>query len=304
MVKLDLLPTEQRNADSAHIDTLSTEDMVRLINREDQKVALAVQREMVHITAAVDLIYEKLCGGGRLIYCGAGTSGRLGVLDAAECVPTYATPPDLVQGVIAGGREAMFRAVEGAEDNGILGAADLRGVNFSASDVLVGVAASGRTPYVLGAIAYAKSLGAAVVAVTCCPGSAVDRAADVGIAPTPGPEVVTGSTRMKSGTAQKMVLNMLSTCAMIRMGKVYGNLMVDVVPSNDKLMCRCISIVRSATGCAEDEAQAALDACGHSAKVAIVMVLCACTAKEARTMLDGAEGRISAVLAQPGGNRP
>lgn len=296
MVELNRIPTEQRNAASAHIDTLSTEDMVRLINAEDQKVALSVGRETAHIAAAVDLIYSCMRKGGRLVYCGAGTSGRLGILDAVECPPTYSTPPELVRGLIAGGAEAVFQAVEGAEDDPALGRTDLEAMQFTAQDVLVGVAASGRTPYVLGAIAYAKELGAATVAVTCSPGSEVDRAADVGIAPMPGPEVVTGSTRMKSGTAQKMVLNMLSTCTMIRLGKVYGNLMVDVKPSNEKLVQRCVSIVCSAAGCEEETARAALEQCDFSAKTAIVMILCGCRASEAHGRLEVASGRIAEAL--------
>ena len=296
MVELKCIPTEQRNALSAHIDTFSTQEMVRLINREDQKVALAVEKEIAHIAAAIDLITSKMSAGGRLIYCGAGTSGRLGILDAVECPPTYSTDADLVQGIIAGGEGAVFKAVEGAEDDPALGKADLEKIGFTEKDVLVGIAASGRTPYVLGAMAYARELGAATIAVTCCPGSEIDRAADIDIAPTPGPEVVTGSTRMKSGTAQKMVLNMLSTCTMIRMGKVYGNLMVDVKPSNEKLVQRCVSIVCNAANCDEDTARTALEQCDYSAKTAIVMILCGCGADDASRRLEEANGRIADVL--------
>lgn len=296
MVEPKQSPTEERNAASAHIDTLSTREMVRLINKEDQNVALAVGKETDSIATAVDLIYGKIRVGGRLIYCGAGTSGRLGILDAVECPPTYSTDPGMVQGIIAGGERAVFKAVEGAEDDPDLGRADLEKIGFSAKDVLVGIAASGRTPYVLGAMAYARKIGASTIAVTCNPGSEIDLAADVGIAPTPGPEVVTGSTRMKSGTAQKMVLNMLSTCTMIRMGKVYGNLMVDVVPSNRKLICRCVSIVCSAAGCDETTARKALEKCDYRAKTAIVMVLCGCGAEEAVRRLEAAGGRIADVL--------
>ena len=232
------IATEQRNKRSEHIDELPTLEMVRLINSEDKKVAEAVEKVCPQIAQAIDLIYERLSTGGRLIYCGCGTSGRLGVLDAVECPPTYSVKPELVQGIIAGGYSAVFKAVEGAEDDRGLGAQELRERGFNAKDVLVGIAASGRTPYVLGAIDHARSVGASVIAVTCCPGSAIDRAADIGIAPEPGPEVIAGSTRMKSGTAQKMVLNMLSTGTMIKLGKVYGNLMVDVKPSNEKLIRR------------------------------------------------------------------
>ena len=228
--KLDLrrIATEQRNPRTAHIDELPTIDMVRLINSEDKKVAEAVELVCPQIAEAIDLIYSRLRDGGRLVYCGCGTSGRLGVLDAVECPPTYSVDPDFVRGIIAGGYSAVFKAVEGAEDKRELGEQELRDAGFGAKDVLVGIAASGRTPYVLGAMEYARSIGAAVIGLTCCPGSEIDRIADVGIAPAPGPEVITGSTRMKSGTAQKMVLNMLSTGTMIKLGKVYGNLMVDV----------------------------------------------------------------------------
>ena len=252
MSDFEHIPTEQRNAASTHIDTLSTQEMVSLINREDQKVALAVEKETTHIAAAIDLIYSKMSSGGRLIYCGAGTSGRLGILDAVECPPTFSTNPELIKGIIAGGMSAIFKSAEGSEDNSELGKTDLEEINFAANDVLVGIAASGSTPYVLGAMAYARTLGAATIALTCCPGSKINRAADISISPMPGPEVITGSTRMKSGTAQKMVLNMLSTCTMIRMGKVYSNLMVDVMPSNKKLIRRCVFIVCNAVNCDED----------------------------------------------------
>ena len=296
MVELKKIATEQRNPDTMNIDTLSTLDMVKLINREDHKVAEAVGLVTDKIAQAVDVIADRLSKGGRLIYCGAGTSGRLGVLDAVECPPTYSTEPEMVQGLIAGGYPAIFKAVEGAEDSRELGVKDLQSIDFGTGDVLVGIAASGRTPYVLGAMAYAKELGAVTVSVTCCPGSALDSFADIGIAPAPGPEVVTGSTRMKSGTAQKMVLNMLSTGAMIRLGKVYGNLMVDVKPSNEKLIRRCVTIVCAATECDEATAVAALEACGYRPKTAIVMVLCGVDAAEAVQMLDKADGRIAGAL--------
>ena len=297
-VELDKIATEQRNPRTAHIDELSTLEMVTLINSEDHRVADAVQEVLPQIAAAVDLIADRLSSGGRLVYVGCGTSGRLGILDASECPPTYNVSPELVQGLIAGGFPAIFKAVEGAEDSRELGEEDLKKISFSDKDVLCGLAASGRTPYVLGAMAYAKSIGASVIAVTCCKGSQIDRAADIGIAPEPGPEVVTGSTRMKSGTAQKMVLNMLSTGAMIRMGKVYGNLMVDVQPSNEKLVRRCQRIVTQATGAQEVEAVAALEACGYRCKTAIVMLLCGVTAQEAETMLKAAGGRIAGAVAR------
>ena len=296
MVELKKIATEQRNPDTMNIDALSTLDMVKLINREDHKVAQAVGQVTDKIAQAVDVIADRLSRGGRLIYCGAGTSGRLGVLDAVECPPTYSTEPEMVQGLIAGGYPAIFKAVEGAEDSKELGVQDLKNIAFSAGDVLVGIAASGRTPYVLGAMEYAKELGAVTVSVTCCPGSALDAFADIGIAPAPGPEVVTGSTRMKSGTAQKMVLNMLSTGAMIKLGKVYGNLMVDVKPSNEKLIRRCVTIVCTATDCDEATAVAALEDCDYRPKTAIVMILCGLDAAQAQGKLQKADGRIAGVL--------
>ena len=297
-VELDKIATEQRNPRTAHIDEVSTLEMVTLINSEDHRVADAVQEVLPQIAEAVDLIAERLSSGGRLVYVGCGTSGRLGILDASECPPTYNVSPELVQGLIAGGFPAIFKAVECAEDSRELGEEDLKKIAFSDKDVLCGLAASGRTPYVLGAMAYAKQIGASVIAVTCCKGSQIDRAADIGIAPEPGPEVVTGSTRMKSGTAQKMVLNMLSTGAMIRMGKVYGNLMVDVQPSNEKLVRRCQRIVMQATGADEAQAVAALDASGYHCKTAIVMILCGVSAGEAGELLARAGGRIAGAVAR------
>ncbi len=296
MVELQKIATEQRNENTLHIDTLSTLDMVKLINQEDHQVAKSVALVTNKIAQAVDVIADRLGKGGRLIYCGAGTSGRLGILDAVECPPTYSTDPEMVQALMAGGYSAIFKAVEGAEDSKELGVQDMREIHFSAGDVLVGIAASGRTPYVLGCMEYAKTLGAATVAVTCCPGSMLDRFADIGIAPAPGPEVITGSTRMKSGTAQKMVLNILSTGAMIKLGKVYGNLMVDVKPSNEKLIHRCATIVCAATDCGEAAAVAALERCGYHPKTAIVMLLLDVDAEEARWLLEKAGGRVAKVL--------
>lgn len=297
MVELQKIATEQRNPNTMNIDTLSTLDMVKLINREDHRVAEAVALVTDKIAEAVDVIAARLSTGGRLIYCGAGTSGRLGILDAVECPPTYSTDPETVQALMAGGYGAIFKAVEGAEDSKELGKNDMQGIGFSGKDVLVGIAASGRTPYVLGCMEYAKELGAPTVAVTCCPGSILDGFADIGIAPAPGPEVVTGSTRMKSGTAQKMVLNMLSTGAMIKLGKVYGNLMVDVKPSNEKLVRRCVTIVCSATDCTEEEAVDALERCGYHPKTAIVMLLRGVDAETADRLLEAAGGHIAKVLA-------
>ena len=292
MIEIKKMPTEQANPRSAHIDTMSVMEMVELINNEDAMVIEAVAKEKEHIAAAIEKIYGQLCAGGRLIYCGAGTSGRLGVLDAVECPPTYSTDPQMVQGLIAGGETAIFRAVEGAEDSEELGALDLQKIDFNQKDILVGIAASGRTPYVLGAMQYARACGAFVIGVTCSPDSPIDRAADIGIAPYPGPEVVTGSTRMKCGTAEKMVLNMLTTCTMIKMGKVYGNLMVDVSPTNEKLLYRCVSIICTATGCSTEQAKEALEKSGNHAKTAIVMILCDCDAENADSKLKMADGHI------------
>ncbi len=297
-VELRKIDTEQRNPRTAQIDTLSTLDMVTLINEEDHRCAEAVRAVLPEIARSIDAIYEKVHAGGRLFYCGAGTSGRLGVLDAAECPPTYGVDPGLVVGLIAGGAPAFLKAVEGAEDSRELGEADLRAHDFSARDALVGIAASGRTPYVLGAMDYARSLGAPVMALTCCHDSEMSRHADITMAPVPGPEVVTGSSRMKSGTCQKLVLNLLSTCVMIKMGKVYGNLMVDVKASNEKLYHRAVSIVCAATGTDEQTAQATLEKCDFHCKTAIVMLLLGLDAAEARAVLDAADGRIAQALRQ------
>ncbi len=296
-MELSKIATEKRNENTLHIDELPTFEIVRLINDEDKKVASAVEKELDHIAKAVDAIADRLQNDGRLIYIGCGTSGRLGVLDAVECPPTYSTPPEMVEGLLAGGYQAMFKAVEGAEDNPELGVEDLKKINFTKNDILVGIAASGRTPYVIGAMKYAKSLGATILGVTCCKDSEIDRLADIGIAPMPGPEVITGSTRMKSGTAQKMVLNMLSTASMIKLGKVYGNLMVDVKPSNRKLIDRCVSIVRNATGISQKEAEAVLDKCDYRPKIAIVMIENKLDEQSAIEELERAGGHVAAAIA-------
>jgi len=290
------LETEQSNQASAHIDSASTEEIVRIINQEDHKVAPAVQRVLPQVAQAVDIIYEKMRAGGRLIYCGCGTSGRLGVLDAVECPPTFGVPPEMVTGLMAGGPPAFVKAMEGAEDDRELGKADLKAVGFSAGDALVGIAASGRTPYVLGAMEYASSLGAPVIALTCSGHSEMSCVARLTINPVCGPEVITGSTRMKSGTAQKMVLNMLSTAVMIKLGKVYGNLMVDLKATNLKLERRSIRIVRQSTGVTEEQAREAIARCGGSCKTAIVALLCGFTPREAEAALVKADGHIAKVL--------
>lgn len=296
MVHISSLPTEQRNPNTADIDRISTLEMVRRINDEDKKVAFAVERELEPIAQAVDAAYEALRAGGRLIYCGCGTSGRLGVLDAAECPPTYSVDPGMVLGVMAGGERAMFRAAEGAEDHAEAGREDMQGISLSSRDVLVGIAASGRTPYVLGAMAYAREIGAKTVALTCNKASEMNAAADISIGVETGPEVITGSTRMKCGTAEKMVLNMLSTGAMIRLGKVYGNLMVDVMPTNEKLVRRAVSIVSTAAGVDEERARQTLEQCGFSVKTAIVMLARGVAALEAERLLEEHGGVIARTL--------
>ncbi|WP_318458748.1 N-acetylmuramic acid 6-phosphate etherase [Photobacterium leiognathi] len=274
-MKIDLttLVTESRNVASENIDMLSTIDMLKVINQEDQKVALAVEAIIPEIAKVVDLIAEAFRSGGRLIYTGAGTSGRLGILDASECPPTYGSDPDLVIGLIAGGHKAILKAVENAEDNEELGATDLQQIGFNHKDVLVGIAASGRTPYVIGSMNYAKSVGAKVAALSCNANSPMADIADINITPIVGAEVVTGSSRMKAGTAQKLVLNMLTTGAMIRTGKVFGNLMVDVEATNAKLIQRQKNIVVEATGCSESQAAEALTQCNNHCKTAILMIL-------------------------------
>ncbi len=298
MEQINKLPTEQRNPNTADIDRVSTLEIVRRINNEDKKVAYAVERELEPIAKAVDAIQDALRAGGRLIYCGCGTSGRLGVLDAAECPPTYSADPGMVMGVMAGGERAMFKAVEGAEDNREAGREDMKQINLSAKDVLVGIAASGRTPYVLGAMAYAHEIGAKTVAVTCNKASEMNAVADIPIGVETGPEVITGSTRMKCGTAQKMVLNMLSTGAMIRLGKVYGNLMVDVMPTNEKLVRRAISIVATAADVDEEVARRTLEACGFSVKTAIVMLVRGESAEAAKERLQETGGVIAKALGE------
>lgn len=299
-IDLSQMITEGRNPASQNIDELSTEAMLRVINDEDKKVALAVEAIVPQIAQVVDAITAAFSNGGRLIYCGAGTSGRLGILDASECPPTFGTPRSQVVGLIAGGHTAILQAVENAEDNVEQGAQDLKDINFNANDVLVGIAASGRTPYVLGALAYAKQQGAFSAALTCNPNSPMSQAADVALTPVVGPEVVTGSSRMKAGTAQKLVLNMLTTGAMIRSGKVYGNLMVDVEATNQKLVQRQINIVKQATDCDDATAQQALNACHGHCKTAIVMVLAGLDASEAQALLKQNSGFIRNALRDAG----
>lgn len=295
-IDLSKLLTERRNPASESIDTLSTLAMLTVINNEDRRVPAAITPYLPQIAQLVDRVAQAFAEGGRLIYIGAGTSGRLGILDASECPPTFGTRPEQVVGLIAGGHKAILSAVENVEDNREQGAADLQGLNFSAKDVLVGLAASGRTPYVLGAMAYAKTLNACVAVVSCNPQGEMAALADIAITPAVGPEVVTGSTRLKAGTAQKLVLNMITTGAMIRSGKVYSNLMVDVEATNAKLIERQISIVMDATECDRETAQAALSRCHRHCKTAILMVLTGLEAGEAKAVLQKNNGFIRRAL--------
>jgi len=290
------MPSEGRNPASAEIDRLPTLKMLQVINREDAAVPRAVARELPQIAAAVDAIVARLQAGGRLIYVGAGTSGRLGVLDASECPPTFGTPPGLVVALIAGGDRALREAVEGAEDSEEAGRADLALLAVTVHDAVVGLAASGRTPYVLGALAEARTRGALTVSISCNPGAPVAALADIAITPVVGPEVISGSTRMKAGTAQKLVLNMLSTGAMIRLGKTYGNLMVDLQPTNTKLRQRARRIVAEATGLRADQAEALLQSCDGEVKTAIVSHLAGLSPEEARARLQAAGGRVRTAL--------
>ncbi|RWT29725.1 N-acetylmuramic acid 6-phosphate etherase [Aeromonas caviae] len=292
-IDLSSMITETRNPASVEIDQLSTLEMLRVINQEDQQVALAVGQLLPEIARAVDAIAAAFGKGGRLVYIGAGTSGRLGILDASECPPTYGVSAEQVIGLIAGGYKAILQAVENAEDDAELGAQDLKNIQFCANDVLVGIAASGRTPYVLGAMAHASAVGATVCSISCNPGSPLARAADISMVAVVGPEIVTGSSRMKAGTAQKLILNMLSTGAMIRTGKVYGNLMVDVEATNAKLVERQKRIVMEATDCERAVAERALAQADNHCKTAIVMILAGLTADEARTRLQSSNGFIS-----------
>jgi N-acetylmuramic acid 6-phosphate etherase len=293
---LEKLLTEQVNPASASIDTLTTVEMIEVINREDRKVADAVSRAIPAIARAVDAIVAAMERGGRLFYIGAGTSGRLGVLDAAECPPTFSVPPDLVQGIIAGGEAALSRATETTEDDPAIGARDLGQRGFTARDVLVGIATSGRTPYVLGAVSEARRLGALTIGISCTPQSELSGAVDIAIEALPGPEIVAGSTRLKAGTATKLVLNMLTTGTFIRRGYVFGNLMVNVQPKNSKLRDRAVRIVAQTAGVTAGRAAELLAAAGDSVRAAIVMERAQVDLATAERMLAASGGRVAAAL--------
>lgn len=290
------LITEQRNPHSQQIDQLSALEIVKIINNEDKQVPLAIEQCLPQIAQAVEKIAQAFQRGGRLVYVGAGTSGRLGVLDASECPPTFGVSPQQVVGIIAGGERALRNAVEGAEDNAQAGAEDLQAIDFSAKDVLVGIAASGRTPYVIGALNYAKSLGATTVSIASNPNCAMSQQADIAIETVVGAEVLTGSSRMKSGTAQKLVLNMLTTASMILIGKCYQNLMVDVQASNEKLKARAIRIVMQATDCEQNVAETTLKLAENNAKLAIMMILTQRDKSEAEALLAQYQGRLQQAL--------
>jgi len=291
-----LLETEQRNSRTTNIDSLSTIDLVKALHHENHLVAAAVDCTLPDLSAFVDVVASRLAAGGRLFYLGAGTSGRLGVLDASECPPTFGVAPDMVQGLIAGGKAALTSAIEGAEDDPTLAEKDLKAAALTDKDAVVGIAASGRTPYAIGALKYARSVGAATAAVVNVSNSALSQFADYTFAAVTGPEPITGSTRLKAGTAQKLLLNLISSAAMIKMGKVYQNLMVDVQASNEKLRHRAVRIVQEATGKDEDICRKALIDAGDHAKAAIVALLLNVSANEAVSLLNKKEGHISHLL--------
>ncbi|RUV04564.1 N-acetylmuramic acid 6-phosphate etherase [Mesorhizobium sp. M6A.T.Cr.TU.017.01.1.1] len=290
MSELERLVSEDRNPKTMDIDLLPTIDILRKINDEDRGVPAAIEKVIPEIAAAVDRIVAAFQKGARLVYMGAGTSGRLGVLDASECPPTFGVPESMVVGLIAGGPDALVRSAEGAEDDPKQGMKALQEINLTADDVVVGIAVSGRTPYVIGGLTYARQVGATTVALSCNAKSIIAGLADIAISPLVGPEVLTGSTRLKSGTAQKLVLNMLTTASMIRIGKSYQNLMVDLNPSNKKLVARAVRIVMQTTGCAAQQARQALDQTGNDVKLAILVRITGMGVEEAREALGNAGG--------------
>lgn len=295
--ELKNLITEKRNPNTLDIDSKSIEEILRIINKEDKQVPYAVEKEIPYIKQAVEILVHAFKHGGRLIYVGAGTSGRLGVLDASECPPTFGTDPQMIQGIIAGGYAALIQAQEGAEDKKEQGAIDLMNLNFTSNDVACGIAASRRTPYVVGAIEKAREIGAKTIYITCTPREEMNLPVDVAICPVVGPEVIMGSTRMKSGTAQKLVLNMLTTTSMIRMGKVYGNMMVDLMMTSKKLEERSKRTVMMVTGVDYETAEKVLQAAGGHVKTALVMILKGVSCDEAQRRLQQADGFVRGALA-------
>ena len=296
MVDLSQLTTEQRNPRTMGLDTFTPLEIAKAMNAEDARAVEAVGEVLPQVATAIEWAAVALAGGGRIVYLGAGTSGRLGVLDAVECPPTFGVSEDTVIGLIAGGKDAFVCAREGVEDDLEEGARDLGGIRLEPRDIVVGLAASGRTPYVIGGLAYARKVGCKTVSIACTPHSSVGKVADLAIEPVTGPEVLTGSTRLKAGTAQKMILNMISTGAMTRVGKVYQNLMVDVKQTNAKLHARAQRIVMQATDCTAEEAASALDAAEGNVKVALTSILLGIAPDAARTALDAADGRVRDAL--------
>ena len=291
-LNLKNMSTETRNQNTMNLDIMTPLEVVTIMNQEDAKVPEAIKPALPNIAQCVTWAIESIEAGGRIIYMGAGTSGRLGVLDAVECPPTFGVAPEVVVGLIAGGEKAFVKAVEGAEDSRELGHDDLVNINLESRDIVIGIAASGRTPYVLGGLAYAKEVGCHTVAISCNPGSAIGQAAELAIEVVPGPECLTGSTRLKSGTCQKLILNMISTATMVGCGKAYQNLMVDVMQTNEKLVVRAQNIVMEATGCDRETAAEKIGIAGGNAKTAITMILADCGLEEARERLAKAKGHV------------
>ena len=291
-LNLKSMSTETRNQNTMNLDTMTPLEVVTVMNQEDAKVPEAIKPALPNIAQCVSWAIESIEAGGRIVYMGAGTSGRLGVLDAVECPPTFGVAPEVVVGLIAGGEKAFVKAVEGAEDSRQLGHDDLVDIGLQKRDIVIGIAASGRTPYVLGGLAYAQEVGCHTVAISCNPGSAIGQAAELAIEVVPGPEVLTGSTRLKSGTCQKLILNMISTATMVGCGKAYQNLMVDVMQTNEKLVVRAQNIVMEATGCDRETATEKIAIAGGSAKTAITMILADCTLEEAQERLAKAKGHV------------
>ena len=292
MVDLAKLDTERQNKDTMNLDQMSVREALTVMNKEDGKVAAAIEEVLPEIEQAVKMIIEKFNAGGRLIYIGAGTSGRLGVLDASECPPTFGAPKEQVVGIIAGGEKAFTEAIEGSEDNVEMGKEDLKNIALTEDDVVVGLAASGRTPYVIGALEYANSINAPTVAIACTRESEIGKVANIAIEATPGPEVLTGSTRLKAGTTQKLILNMLSTISMVGTGKAFKNLMVDVQPSNEKLISRAINIVMQATDVEKEMAEQKMEESGGNVKAAILMILLDVDKETAEKKLEETNGHI------------
>ncbi|HAQ08852.1 MAG TPA: N-acetylmuramic acid 6-phosphate etherase [Bacillus bacterium] len=297
-MNISKLNTEQQNPKTLNIDLMTTEDIITVINQEDTLVPNVIARQVPVIAEVVDRIIAAFKQGGRLIYVGAGTSGRLGIIDASECPPTFGTDPGLIVGVIAGGKEAMTEAIEGVEDDTQQGKADMEDISVSANDIVIGIAASGRTPYTIGALENAKQLGALTVSIVCSKDSEMEKISDYTIAAVVGPEVITGSTRMKAGTAQKLILNMLTTASMVKMGKVYGNLMVDVQMTNEKLHSRAANIVKMATGASDEEARAAIKEQNYHTKAAILQIITGLQGTEAKSLLEKHDGYLREAISE------